>query len=348
MSKFVTIQKSSFSNAYSFSAELRELLINIKELLERLIEKKARSSDVVKLNIGGKIFSTLRQTLERKLNKFGDEYDFYAPNLFEDMLSGHASVIHDENEAIFIDRNPEHFSHVLDFMRLADSYKLPNSSDLLKSICRETIFYKVDALRDKIFAQFIMSSILSKREIVCLFETCDLLPQKWNLIYKASRDGFNQISFHKACDYAKPTLIIVKTSLNYIFGGCTSVNWENTDRNNGFKQDSKAFLFSLVNKLNKPVRIDVSDAKKAILTKKDYGPIFGDGDLVLFAPLVYPLMPVTFYDNYDRRNQIYSCSTVLGTSFVLNDEFLNETTIDTFLAGSKYFRPIEIEAFEVA
>jgi hypothetical protein len=42
------------------------------------------------------------------------------------------------------------------------------------------------------------------------------------LIYQATRDGWTADNFHNKCDYQGPTITIVKTNKNRIFGGFTT------------------------------------------------------------------------------------------------------------------------------
>ena len=48
---------------------------------------------------------------------------------------------------------------------------------------------------------------------------------KWRLIYRASEHGYTAKSFHEYCDDKGPTLIIIKSSGGYIFGGYTTQSW---------------------------------------------------------------------------------------------------------------------------
>ena len=49
---------------------------------------------------------------------------------------------------------------------------------------------------------------------------------KWKLIYRASEHRYSAKSFHKYCDNVKgPTLVIIKSSEGYIFGGYTTQSW---------------------------------------------------------------------------------------------------------------------------
>ena len=48
----------------------------------------------------------------------------------------------------------------------------------------------------------------------------------WKLIYRASEHGYTARSFHKYCDDVKgPTLIVIKSSEGWIFGGYTTQSW---------------------------------------------------------------------------------------------------------------------------
>jgi hypothetical protein len=67
------------------------------------------------------------------------------------------------------------------------------------------------------------SEILTASQAVDLIELCDFkLNDKFNLIYRASMDGFSTYDFHRKCDGIQNTLVIVKVKGNEnIFGGYT-------------------------------------------------------------------------------------------------------------------------------
>ncbi len=48
---------------------------------------------------------------------------------------------------------------------------------------------------------------------------------KWKLIYRASEHGYTAESFHEYCDDKGPTLIVIKSSGGWIFGGYTTQLW---------------------------------------------------------------------------------------------------------------------------
>lgn len=72
------------------------------------------------------------------------------------------------------------------------------------------------------------------------------------LIYQATRDGFDASQFHKRCDNITNTLTVIKSSKSFIFGGFTTLDWSG---NVTFKYDSNAFLFSLINSYDMPVKM---------------------------------------------------------------------------------------------
>ncbi len=47
----------------------------------------------------------------------------------------------------------------------------------------------------------------------------------WKLIYRASEHGYTAESFHKYCDDKGPTLIVIKSSEGWIFGGYATESW---------------------------------------------------------------------------------------------------------------------------
>ncbi len=48
---------------------------------------------------------------------------------------------------------------------------------------------------------------------------------KWKLLYRASEHGYTAESFHEYCDNKGPTLIVIKSSGGWIFGGYTTQSW---------------------------------------------------------------------------------------------------------------------------
>jgi len=147
-----------------------------------------------------------------------------------------------------------------------------------------------------------------------------------NSIYRASRDGFETANFHAKCDNKPNTLIIIKSANGNVFGGYTKQSWEHI---NDYKADPKAFIFSLINKDKKPLKIKCSD-NNAIYCVNQYGPIFGDGNDIFIS---------------DKSNKIRNSQSWLGRSFVHPDYALGSNEAKSFLAGSHMFQVSEIEVY---
>ncbi|KAF9200088.1 hypothetical protein BGZ49_009707, partial [Haplosporangium sp. Z 27] len=105
------------------------------------------------------------------------------------------------------------------------------------------------------------------------------------LLYRATRDGFDAINFHKTCDQRGPTLTVVRADNGAIFGGYNSSSW--SSHPTGVYSTSRVnFLFTLKSREH-PSRENAifnvkGDGNAATYNKADFGPTFGTGhDLYL-------------------------------------------------------------------
>ena len=170
------------------------------------------------------------------------------------------------------------------------------------------------------------STILTQEQSLKLVNLTDFsLNLNWTLLFQASRDGFSTESFHSKCNgNYMHTLVVAKTSTNstqqFIFGGYTESDWS------GGRYDSNAFIFSLINAYNKSVKMNVFKPQHAILSAPQYGPCF------------YDLCIVGVGYGFSNLGDSYSVPS-----------FIPNTTYDyqTFLAGSRWFTPIEVEVYAI-
>ena len=88
-----------------------------------------------------------------------------------------------------------------------------------------------------------------------------------NLLYKATIDSDKAAVFHKKCDGAENSLVLIKSANNKRFGGYTSCSWEG---NSIEKKDENAFVFSL----DKMKIYDIIPGEDAIGCYPKYGPVF--------------------------------------------------------------------------
>jgi hypothetical protein len=177
-------------------------------------------------------------------------------------------------------------------------------------------------------SSFILTTENQLKELMTLCEFP--IDQKWVLIYRASQDGFEAASFHTKCDSKPNTLIIIKSTNGNVFGGYTEQSWEHIGN---YKADRNAFIFSLINLENKPLKIKWLK-NNAIGCFRNHGPIFGGG----------------FSNKCDLRisfqsNTIGSGFSNLGHSFPHPNYVYDSNEAKTFLAGAHEFQVSEIEIY---
>jgi hypothetical protein len=130
---------------------------------------------------------------------------------------------------------------------------------------------------DKIEQTFLNGTLLQLEQKKKLNEFYGNSNQQWILIYKASRNGFDANAFHTHCNNQGPTMTIIQSNNNYIFGGYTAIGWTS---DGSYKNDPTAFLFTLTNPHNiTPTKYPVNpaNASKAVNHTSSYGPTFGSG-----------------------------------------------------------------------
>ncbi len=106
--------------------------------------------------------------------------------------------------------------------------------------CNEQISLGTLKMMDSRMSLTLLSSINQVKDLLSLCEFPD--DQKWNLIYRASQDGFEAAKFHAKCDNKPNTLFIIKSTDGNVFGGYNEATC--------YRRRLDSFLFSLINKLN--------------------------------------------------------------------------------------------------
>ena len=92
-----------------------------------------------------------------------------------------------------------------------------------------------------------------------------------------SENGTKYEDFHQYCDNKGPTLTLVKTTKNKIFGGFTPLNWRSEGK--GINDpDKNTFIFSLNCKKKYNM---IKENNWSIYCQKNNGPNFGNSDFYL-------------------------------------------------------------------
>jgi hypothetical protein len=175
----------------------------------------------------------------------------------------------------------------------------------------------------------ILEDRLKIKELIVLCEFP--IDQKWTLIYRASRDGFEASQFHSKCDRKPNTLVIIKSEHGNVFGGYTEQDW--TPNDNIMKSDFNSFIFSLINKKSKPIKLKSSNPQKAIWSNSVLGPVFGCGPGILI------------HENSNMNKDSYSHLGITGGAYKHPEYAENSAEAKSFLAGSERFKVLEIEVY---
>jgi DNA anti-recombination protein RmuC len=118
-------------------ASLIEHEKRFEDRLNELSDLKHKSCEKIKLNIGGTLFTTTIDTLTVEQD-----------TLFTGMFSGKFDMKPDDDGEYFLDRNPEYFSIILDYLRGVDIEEqlLEYSSAQLSQLIQEVDYYGITSL----------------------------------------------------------------------------------------------------------------------------------------------------------------------------------------------------------
>ena len=131
---------------------------------------------------------------------------------------------------------------------------------------------------------------------------------------------------------AKKKKVKTKES-SYIFGGFASNSWDPPARYLKWKPDPYAFIFSLTNKDNQPLKIKSNPyyPQDAIYCDSEFGPTFGGGYDLCIA---------------NNANTTMDSHSRLGSDYIHPHYEAETNEAETFLAGSINFQLDEIEVYQ--
>jgi len=128
------------------------------------------------------------------------------------------------------------------------------------------------------------------------------MPYRFNLLYRAGKDGMTVASFHEKCDNKGATIVIVKIqNSEQIVGGYNSLVWDSSSQ---YKSARDSFIFSFVNRTNvQTAKVGYSKGNQySVYCDPGYGPIFGGGHDLSFYPPNWTSYPSS-YPNVDIPKQ---------------------------------------------
>jgi len=285
----------------------------LAEKEERWVEMEKRmhahaevASNKILLDIGGQRFATAKTTLLA-----------YKGTFFEAMLSS-GQWKPDSDGAYFIDRNPELFPVILDYMRMGSINLSKYSYDVMDSLRAEFDFYAI-VFPEPELKEFVESKLLTDDQKRKLLEWTGKSTAK--LLYSATRDGFTATAFHNLCDKQGMTVTIVKSQAGWLFGGFATRSW---DCSNTSLDAPGSFLFTLTNPLSFPPAkfVALDNCLAHIFCTPLHGPTFGGisgqtkfGVVIPTYDLIIlnnskptcstPNFPTTYKDTYGRGCAIF-------------------------------------------
>ena len=152
----------------------------------------------------------------------------------------------------------------------------PQLKQLLKTIKN---FGKIYKNNDLFLVSSIINNDVNKQKLIFKWieEKINKNDMKFELIFQMSKNGTNCEEFHKKCDNKGPTIVLIQTTNNNIFGGFTPLSWKNSG-DKIFDKSNQTFIFSL--DLQKKYNL-VNGTKAAIKCSNEFGPNFGNDDIEL-------------------------------------------------------------------
>jgi len=158
------------------------------------------------------------------------------------------------------------------------------------------------------------------------------------LLFRASRDGWDAEEFHARCDRQGATLTVIKERDNgYVFGGYADVSW---DTNSYIRSPGNAFLFALtcsqgLGPTKMGLKGDVNDW--AMYGFASSGPRFGSKELHLGATLGRDDDSQTWVG----RMGVYEIPRIDESRPMIPSDG------ETILTGANKFRAAEVEVYRV-
>eukprot|EP00013_Stygamoeba_regulata_P025303 CAMPEP_0177651930 /NCGR_PEP_ID=MMETSP0447-20121125/12828_1 /TAXON_ID=0 /ORGANISM="Stygamoeba regulata, Strain BSH-02190019" /LENGTH=430 /DNA_ID=CAMNT_0019155079 /DNA_START=91 /DNA_END=1383 /DNA_ORIENTATION=- len=293
-----------------------------EEEKRKMSEQFPIEETILELNVSGKKFTSYKATLCK-----------VDGSMLEAMFSGRHRTVKDKKGRFFIDRPAKPFRTILQYLQTGTVVPPHDEADM-QQLMIEIEYFGLDYSSDLqvLCHRFLGTQLLAYEQQKLLSRFYGDTKMRWVLCYKASRDGFRAADFHRKCDKVGPTIAVIQSKEGgYLFGGYTSLSWKSSQRQ---PKDPHAFVFSLTNPSNQPVKMDKPgpQSEKFIVDRPDYGPTYGGGHDLYIA------------DNSNTNNQSHAN---IGHSFLLEGFVYGTQNTRHFLTGATNFMIDEIEVFQM-
>ena len=277
-----------------------------------------------KTEIGEKYQVEMKASLYKIEKK--NKYDIY---YYKSILQNKKIYsIRDINEYIYIFYDiTENIDDILNIEEEKNNFLSPNKNsskttdEIISEIFKKDYNPAINLnIEDEKFPSGIIKNIIKESEEIeiVLNEINSKFPvSNYKLLFKASINGDSAEVFHKMCDHAKKSLVLVKDDSGNRFGGFTTKDWGGEYLQ---KKDEEAFIFSI----DKKKIYYIIPGQNAIGCYPNFGPVF-------FG------CQIRIYDNFFTKG---------GTTF---KKGLNYYTTEDFelTNGNQNFGIEDLEIYEV-
>ena len=156
------------------------------------------------------IFDYMKLRLSQlKNNEVTDRIEYSIDDKYEPIIQSFSNYLQDKSKG-------EELRSVID-RKLLNSFVDEYPLDMVNKDVQD-FFYPI-------YSPFLKESIINEEKYDAKLREW-IGDYKWRLIYRSSEHGYRAKSFHEYCDNVKgPTLVIIKSSGGWIFGGYTTKSW---------------------------------------------------------------------------------------------------------------------------
>jgi len=199
----------------------------------------------------------------------------------------------------FENKNKELEKQIKELMSIKDEYEKLKKQEIQK----ENRYFKD-------------SSIVKLEDENTIISWFEKKPTKFNKLLDSKIDGDSTNAFENKCAKKCPTMVFVKTTNGYRFGGFTTILWTH----GSYGKDNKAFLFSLDRK------------EKYNITNENYANCLGSGSSFYFG---------------SGALHIYNNCTSNKSNYVSNSSFETVPQNYAINGGEQYFTVSSYEVYQV-
>ncbi len=200
-----------------FCRELMEIRIPIRmDIMKRLCNDYNEYGNrwknrcvVVNGNDYKMIFDFMKLRLSQlKNNEVTDRIEYSIDDKYEPIIQSFSNYLQDKSKG-------DELRSVID-RKLLNSFVDEYPLDMVNKDVQD-FFYPI-------YSPFLKVSIINEEKYDAKLREW-IGDYKWRLLYRASEHDYTADSFHKYCNDKGPTLIVIKSSGGWIFGGYTTQSW---------------------------------------------------------------------------------------------------------------------------